>query len=634
MRLRSTLIITIATLAFLVGACASDDPEVVEVIKEVVVEKEVVKEVEVPGETVVVEKEVVREVEVPGETVVVEKEVIKEVEVPGETVVVEKEVVKEVEVVATPASAAPPAMEPVYSGQVTVMTNNFGAERFDSVYGSTGKDIKDIAGHLVSRDLLDGASVTVPGIASRWELSDDGLTTTFTIRRGVKFHDGTELTAEDAAWSLQHCMGPEAKDHITNAVCIGYSSNMERIEQLTIDQVRVVSTVPIPEMWGYGSKGSGGHMVGRVIPKRDTLWDEEEAQAYDRNPIGAGLIKLVEHRQGESMTFERFEDYYYQPANGFPTDHRLQFSLFKVVAAPDVSTRIAALRAGEADFGRVSLDAAPQIEAGGGRMMYSPQALAFEVQQWGCFNPQVPCHDKRVRQALSYAIDKELIRDELYGGTDVMHAKGWSVVGPSTIGYSPELDPFPFDPEKARELLADAGYPGGEGFGEYIINVPLGSLPLKSESGQLVGEMLRENLGLDVEVKVWDGGVHWNNLKSDPRSYDGQLMWTENDGRTDAAGSNKFWYLNYQDRMDDPPLQALHNNPELERLGQFALTQIGREGEQEAFNTWYRALHDEQYNMAIGYINDPWGVGPRIATWEPWPASEHLSALHTITLKK
>ena len=633
MRLRSTLIITIAMFAFLVGACASD-PEVVEVIKEVVVEKEVVKEVEVPGETVVVEKEVIKEVEVPGETVVVEKEVVKEVEVPGETVVVEKEVVKEVEVVATPAPAAPPAMEPVYSGQVTVMTNNFGAERFDSVYGSTGKDIKDIAGHLVSRDLLDGASLTVPGIASRWELSDDGLTTTFTIRRGVKFHDGTELTAEDAAWSLQHCMGPEAKDHITNAVCIGYSSNMERIEQLTIDQVRVVSTVPIPEMWGYGSKGSGGHMVGRVIPKRDTLWDEEEAQAYDRNPIGAGLIKLVEHRQGESMTFERFEDYYYQPANGFPTDHRLQFSLFKVVAAPDASTRIAALRAGDADFGRVSLDAASQIEAGGGRMMYSPQALAFEVQQWGCFNPQVPCHDKRVRQALSYAIDKELIRDELYGGTDVMHAKGWSVVGPSTIGYSPELDPFPFDPEKARQLLADAGYPGGEGFGEYIINVPLGSLPLKSESGQLVGEMLRENLGLDVDVKVWDGGVHWNNLKSDPRSYDGQLMWTENDGRTDAAGSNKFWYLNYQDRMDDPPLQALHDNPELERLGQFALTQIGREGEQEAFNTWYRALHDEQYNMAIGYINDPWGVGPRIATWEPWPASEHLSALHTITLKK
>ena len=633
MRLRSTLIITIAMFAFLVGACASD-PEVVEVIKEVVVEKEVVKEVEVPGETVVVEKEVIKEVEVPGETVVVEKEVVKEVEVPGETVVVEKEVVKEVEVVATPAPAAPPAMEPVYSGQVTVMTNNFGAERFDSVYGSTGKDIKDIAGHLVSRDLLDGASLTVPGIASRWELSDDGLTTTFTIRRGVKFHDGTELTAEDAAWSLQHCMGPEAKDHITNAVCIGYSSNMERIEQLTIDQVRVVSTVPIPEMWGYGSKGSGGHMVGRVIPKRDTLWDEEEAQAYDRNPIGAGLIKLVEHRQGESMTFERFEDYYYQPANGFPTDHRLQFSLYKVVAAPDASTRIAALRAGDADFGRVSLDAASQIEAGGGRMMYSPQALAFEVQQWGCFNPQVPCHDKRVRQALSYAIDKELIRDELYGGTDVMHAKGWSVVGPSTIGYSPELDPFPFDPEKARQLLAEAGYPGGEGFGEYIINVPLGSLPLKSESGQLVGEMLRENLGLDVDVKVWDGGVHWNNLKSDPRSYDGQLMWTENDGRTDAAGSNKFWYLNYQDRMDDPPLQALHDNPELERLGQFALTQIGREGEQEAFNTWYRALHDEQYNMAIGYINDPWGVGPRIATWEPWPASEHLSALHTITLKK
>ena len=600
MKLRLALIISIATFALLAGACSSD-PEIVEVVKEVVVEKEVVKEVQVPGETVVVEKEVV----------------------------------KEVIVVATAVPAGPGAMEAVYTGQVTVMAAGLGSERFDSVYGSAGTDIVSHAGgYVVGRDIVDGALVTVPGIASAWELSADGLTTTFTIRRGAKFHDGTEVTAEDVAWSLQHCMGPEAKDHITDGVCISYSSNMERIEQITIDQVRVVSKVPIPEMWAYGSKGSGGHMIGRVLPKRDALFDEEEAQAFDRNPIDSGLIKLVEHRQGESMTFERFGDYYHQPANGFPTDHRLQFELYKVVAAPDVSTRIAALRAGEADFARVNLDAVSQIEAGGGRMVYSPQSRAWEVQQWGCFNPDVPCHDKRVRQALAYAIDKELIRDELYGGTDVMHAKGWSTVGPSTIGYSPELDPFPFDPEKARQLLADAGYPGGEGFGTYIVNVPLGDIPLKSESGQLVGEMLREHLGLDVEVKVWDGGVHWNNLQNDPRSYDGQLMWSENGGRTDAAGTNKFWYLNYQDRMDDPPLQALHDDPELERLGQYALTQIGRPGEHEAFNTWYRALHDEHYNMAIGHINDPWGVGPRIATWEPWPASSYLSALHTITLKE
>ena len=99
-----------------------------------------------------------------------------------------------------------------------------------------------------------------------------------------------------------------------------------------------------------------------------------------------------------------------------------------------------------------------QVEAGGGRVIFGAEAAYFRVVQLGCMNPQFPCNDIRVRQALNLAFNKELMRDQLYGGPEVMQVKGWGSISPSTIGYSPELDPYPYDPDKARELLAEAGY--------------------------------------------------------------------------------------------------------------------------------------------------------------------------------
>ena len=192
---------------------------------------------------------------------------------------------------------------------------------------------------LMGLDIVDGGLKVSPGIAERWELSPDGTTWTFTIRRGVKFHDGTDLTAADVAWSFNHSMGPQANDYTKEAVGLKYSAEMERIEQLTIDQVVLVSKVPIPEMGRFVNiKASGGAGPGIILPKREKFHDLEEELAYDRNPIGAGLIKLVAHRPGASMTFERFEDYYRQPANGFPNDHRLKIAGVKYVVAPEEAT--------------------------------------------------------------------------------------------------------------------------------------------------------------------------------------------------------------------------------------------------------------------------------------------------------
>jgi ABC-type transport system substrate-binding protein len=162
-----------------------------------------------------------------------------------------------------PQVVAEPAEVEVHPGKVTLLVGDFGTERFDTIYGSTGKEIrKNFHGHLTSWDRLDGRMVIVDGIASKWELSDDGKTTTYTIREGVKFHDGTEVTPEDVLWTLQHAMGPQAKDYAENSVSINYSTIMDRIEQTAPDQVSVTTQVPSPELAIYISENEGGSFDG------------------------------------------------------------------------------------------------------------------------------------------------------------------------------------------------------------------------------------------------------------------------------------------------------------------------------------------------------------------------------------
>jgi peptide/nickel transport system substrate-binding protein len=527
---------------------------------------------------------------------------------------------------ATPQAMAPPAQAAVNPGEVTWMVGSFGNERFDYTFAAgTGHDYaRQIHGFLISSDVEGGKRVFVPGIASEWSLSDDGLTTTFTIREGVKFHDGTEVTAEDVLWTLQHIFGPQAKEYGTSITNL-LTPVLDRFEQTGPDQVSATFKVPSPDFFSEVSDAAGDWIA--ILPKRSTMHNLEEEAAYDQNPIGAGIMKLVNHVPVESMTFERFDDYYYQPKYGLPSDKRVNFQTLRMFLVPEEATRVAALRAGEADIAPVSIASRKQVEAGGGRIVFGQEGVYFNIKLLGCWKAQWPCQDKRVRQALEYAIDKETMRDELYGGPEVMQVKGWLGVTPSTIGYTPELDPFPYDPDKARQLLADAGYPGGQGFGKVIVDTWVStSLPLMPESAQLAADDWRRELGLDVEVRVGDETALKKAYTLTEDLY-GHVLWRDNETRIDAARLMRSDYTN-------PDVKTtLHNDPELFELTNKALTVYDSAEREKVLNSTYRRLWDESYELGIGYVNIPWAVGPRILSWEPLPLAFYPSALHTITLK-
>jgi ABC-type transport system substrate-binding protein len=149
---------------------------------------------------------------------------------------------------------------------------------------------------------------------------------------------------------------------------------------------------------------------------------------------------------------------------------------------------------------------------------------------------------------------------------------------------------------------------------------------LLPESAQLGAEYWRRELGLDVEVKVGDEAA----LKRAfglTEDLQGQILWRDNETRLDNSSSVQATY-GIPDKIDRP-----HNDPELFDLAQKAVSVLDPVGKEKVFNNTYRRIRDEAYEISIGYLNIPWGVGPRIRTWQPYPLALYISALHTITLK-
>ena len=514
----------------------------------------------------------------------------------------------------------------VNPGKLTVMLGDLGNERFDDNYtvGVSGayNYLRIMGGYLISdnenRDM-------VPGIASKWALSDDGLAWTFTIREGVKFHDGSELVPEDVLWSLAHYFGPGANDYRISPS--RYAEHLDRLELSGPDELTWAfkrTFVEIPNI--FSELGSLKH----IMPARAKQQDSEVEAAYDKDPIAAGFMSVVSHTPAEVMRFERFGDFYFQPANGFPIDKRVNFQSLDMFLVPEESTRVASVRAGQADIAPASLDARQQLEDSGGRLLFGKEGVYHEVRWEGCDRPEFPCHDRLVRRAMQFALNRELIRDELYGGPEVFETRGWSRATPSSNAYTSELDASsPFDPDKARELLAEAGYPDGKGFGKLIVNTaPSTAMPFLTEAAQLGSEFWRRELGLDVEVRVSDR----TQVKKAGRAgeLDGQIQWVENETKTDLTS---HYTSKYGDRSITKSLSSVHNDPDLFGLVHSVVEILDQAERDEEMKKLIPRLVEEAYELSVGYINIPWGVGPRVLTWTPYPVSTYPSALHTITLK-
>src|SRR5215510_7036119 len=286
-----------------------------------------------------------------------------------------------------------------------------------------------------------------PSLAESWTATPDGLSYEFVLRRGVKFHNGDPVTAEDVKFSMERYRG---------AASGPYKARIASIDVLDPQRVRFRFKHPWPDfMTFYGTMATG---AGWIVPKKyvEKVGDD----GFKRAPIGAGPYKFVSFTPGVELVLEANEHYWRKtPA----------VKTLVMRSVPDVSTRLVMLKRGEADIAYAfSSSLAEEIKRTPGltlRPFYASLTvwLVF-TEQW---DPKSPWADRRVRLAANLAIDRQAINQAETLGLSKVTA---SIIPRSLEGAWP-APLYPHDPQKARQLLAEAGHPKGFDAGPIAVDI-------------------------------------------------------------------------------------------------------------------------------------------------------------------
>ena len=281
-----------------------------------------------------------------------------------------------------------------------------------------------------------------PGLAESWSVSKDGLVYEFVLRKGVRFHNGDPVTADDVKFSLERYRGASAKI---------LKDRVAGVETPDAQHVRIRLKQPWPDFLTFYTGATG---AGWIVPRKyvEKVGDE----GFKKAPIGAGPYKFVSFNPGVELVLEAFDQYWRKP----PSVKRL---VFRVI--PDETTRLAALKRGEVDIAySIRGELADELQRTPGlalkpAVIQAPFWLYF-ADQW---DPKSPWHDQRVRLAASLAIDRPSINQALTLGHSLLSG---SII-PAAFEYFWQPPAPAYDPARAKKLLAEAGYPSGFDAGEY-----------------------------------------------------------------------------------------------------------------------------------------------------------------------
>lgn len=390
---------------------------------------------------------------------------------------------------------------------------------------------------LVLYDL--GATTIRPGLAESWEISEDGLVYTFTLRQGVKFHDGEEFNADAVvAWYNSIDEGAEGSQYDATRMVYMADFITDWIDTVeAVDEYTVRLTLPAP----YAPL-----LANLAIPIASIPSPKAVAQGMDYlmvNPSGTGaffLAKPEDWVRDSQMTLQANPDYW----GGAPKVDQL---IIKVV--PEGSTRLQQVETGELD---IAWALTPEdVE----RARENPDLVVVEDAGLNTNNVEFnvtkePFTSKEVRQALNYAVNKEELSEGLYNG-NMVPAGG--VLPPVDWAFNPDLVSYPYEPDKARELLSAAGYDEANPltFTLMAYTIPRGYNPVGDRLATAIQEYWSE-VGVQAEIQTMEWTQYradrqaglfqcslsgWQGDNGDPDNFLFALL----DGASAGAGNNSFY---------------------------------------------------------------------------------------------
>jgi peptide/nickel transport system substrate-binding protein len=313
----------------------------------------------------------------------------------------------------------------------------------------------------------------VPALAEKWTISPDGKEILFTIKKGVKFHNGEVMTAQDVAYSLNRA--------IASAYTSKFTGVMKSAE--VVDD----STVRLTLKHAYGPVLYCIANPSLAIVNKKTV--EAAGDNFGKNPVGTGPYKFVKWISGEKIDFTRFDDYFKGPAP-------IKNLTFKFIT--DVTTAAIALEKGEIDVlhNPSKSDRKAQMDNKNLKYYETDSAYYYHISM---NNKTGPFSDKRVREAVSYAIDRKNI---ILGGLDGIGSPVEVPMPPSAFGYPADFKNNPYDPAKAKQLLAEAGYPKG-----LTVKFKINQAAMYSKPAEVIQEQLRQ-VGINAELELMERATY------------------------------------------------------------------------------------------------------------------------------
>jgi peptide/nickel transport system substrate-binding protein len=480
--------------------------------------------------------------------------------------------------------------------ELTIGLSSFSTETLDPVLG----------GHIVKYYLSmifdylvgsapDGSPSPAGGIATRWENSPDHKRWTFHLRKGVKFHNGDDLTSEDVKFSLQRAMGKRS----TTGYAGPLRALIQDIETPAPDRVVIVtkeSTLIIPT---YLSRALSSE--GMIVPKK--YLEANGDDVFARKPVGSGPYRFVEQVTGSHIKLAAVDNHW---RIGVPKYKTMLFRLL-----PEETTRIALLRRGELDVADVSRERVKELQREAFPVHFRREEAILSM--WVVLGPDgwpAPMKDKRVREALNLAIDRGEVAQAIFaGGADpaaIPLGLSWSF---KEIGFKPTQDmAYPYDPARAKKLLADAGHPNGFPLDVYAYQLP--GLP----EGKAMAEAVAgywEKIGIKPKLipvdypafrKLWvdrkaPGAIGYYNIAN--RNWIGTYALLEKMAYTPSKAN---------DTAADPEIDGM-------------IAQVMRSTDRERINTLMRnvftRLRGEHYGVPLVYLHAAYATSKTLGKWNP-----------------
>ncbi|BES72135.1 ABC transporter substrate-binding protein [Marinobacter nanhaiticus D15-8W] len=475
--------------------------------------------------------------------------------------------------IAGPVSAA----EPKQGGDIIVTYQNDVAT-LDPAIGYDWQNwsmIKSLFDGLM--DYKPGTTELVLDLADSYSLSEDGKTYTFKLKKGVKFHNGREMKASDVKYSLERTANPKTQSPGAgffspilgyDAVAAGDTTDLEGVSVIDDYTVSIELTAP---------NATFLHVMGlnfaSIVPKEAV---DEYGQDFGKHPVGTGAYELKDWTLGQHLVFERNEDYY---KAGVP---RIDTITFEVGQEPMVALQ--RLERDEVDIAGDGIPPAKFLQFKNDPR-YKDLMVTGDQLHTGYLTLNVtmpPLDNLKVRKAINMAINKDRVVRIINGRATPANQP----LPPAMPGYDDSYEGFPYDPEKAKALLAEAGYPDGFETELFVMNTEpqpriaqamqqdLSNIGIKANIKSLAQANVIAAGGVkDQAPMIWSGGMAWIADFPDPANFWGPILGCEG---AVPGGWNWAWYC----------------NEDLDAMGDKADAMVAEDEQQERAELWGKVFTD------------------------------------------